>query len=122
VASVAEAREFDSRRQFAAWLGLVPRQYSSGGKTRLGHITAKGDPYLRTPLVMGARSVLQTASRRSDHLAKWALAIKERRGYHRACVDPDELMGRHRPANDRGTHARLTTGPERASPCSIQAD
>lgn len=86
VASVAEAREFDSGRQFAAWLGLVPRQYSTGGKTRLGHITAKGDPYLRTLLVMGARSVLQTANRRSDHLAKWALAIKERRGYHRACV------------------------------------
>jgi transposase len=86
VASVAEAREFDSGRQFAAWLGLVPRQYSTGGKTRLGRITAKGDPYLRTLLVMGARSVLQTAGRRSDHLAKWALAIKERRGYHRACV------------------------------------
>jgi transposase len=86
VASVAEAHEFDSGRQFAAWLGLVPRQYSTGGKTRLGRITCKGDPYLRALLVMGARSVLQTASRRSDHLAKWALAIRERRGYHRACV------------------------------------
>ncbi len=86
VASVAEAGEFSNGRQFAAWLGLVPRQYSTGGKSRLGRITAKGDPYLRTLLVMGARSVLQTASRRSDHLAKWALALKQRRGYHRACV------------------------------------
>jgi transposase len=86
VASVAEAREFRSGRQFAAWLGLVPRQYSTGGKVRLGRITAHGDPYLRTLLIMGARSMLQTASRRSDHLARWALAVRERRGYHRACV------------------------------------
>jgi transposase len=86
VASVAEAREFRDGRQFAAWLGLVPRQYSTGGKTRLGRITANGDPYLRTLLIMGARSVLQTAARRSDHLARWALAVRERRGYHRACV------------------------------------
>jgi transposase len=86
VASVAEAREFHSGRQFAAWLGLVPRQHSTGGKTRLGHITAQGDPYLRTLLVMGARAVLQTAARRTDQLARWALAIRQRRGYHRACV------------------------------------
>ena len=86
VASVAEAHEFRNGRQFAAWLGLVPRQHSTGGRTRLGHITAKGDPYLRTLLILGARSMLQTASRRSDHLARWALAVRERRGYHRACV------------------------------------
>jgi transposase len=86
VASVAEAREFGNGRQFAAWLGLVPRQHSTGGKTRLGHITCHGDPYLRTLLIMGARSMLQTASRRRDHLARWALAVRERRGYHRACV------------------------------------
>ena len=86
VATVADAKEFSSGRQFAAWLGLVPRQYSTGGKTRLGHITAKGDPYLRTLLIMGARSVLQTAIRRKDRLARWALSVRERRGYHRACV------------------------------------
>ena len=86
VASVAEAREFRSGRQFAAWLGLVSRQYSTGGKVRLGRITAHGDPYLRTLLIMGARSVLQTAARRRDHLARWAIAVRERRGYHRACV------------------------------------
>jgi transposase len=86
VATVADAREFRNGRQFAAWLGLVPRQYSTGGKTRLGHITGRGDPYLRTLLVMGARSVLQSASRRKDRLARWALSVRERRGYHRACV------------------------------------
>jgi len=86
VATVHDAHEFRSGRQFAAWLGLTPRQYSTGGKTRLGRITAKGDPYLRTLLIMGARSVLQTAARRTDRLARWALAVRERRGYHRACV------------------------------------
>jgi len=71
---------------FAAWLGLVPRQYSTGGKTRLGHITKRGDPYLRTLLVMGARSVLQRAASLTDPLSQWALAVRERRGYHRACI------------------------------------
>ena len=62
VATVGNGRDFKNGRQFAAWLGLVPRQYSTGGKTRLGHITKRGDPYLRTLLVMGARAVLQRAA------------------------------------------------------------
>lgn len=86
VASVADAREFNNGRQFAAWLGLTPKQYSTGGKTRLGRITAHGDPYLRTLLIMGARSMLQNAPKRTDRLARWALAVRARRGYHRACV------------------------------------
>jgi transposase len=86
VASVADAHEFKNGRQFAAWLGLTPKQYSTGGKTRLGRITAHGDPYLRTLLIMGARSMLQTAMRRTDRLARWALNVRARRGYHRACV------------------------------------
>jgi len=86
VASVADAHEFKNGRQFAAWLGLTPKQYSTGGKTRLGHITAHGDPYLRTLLIMGARSMLQTALRRTDRLARWALGVRARRGYHRACI------------------------------------
>lgn len=86
VASVGAAREFRNGRQFAAWLGLTPRQYSSGGKTRLGHITRRGDPYLRTLLIMGARAVLQSATRHTDRLSRWALALKARRGYHRTCV------------------------------------
>jgi transposase len=86
VASVADAREFKNGRQFAAWLGLTPKQYSTGGKTRLGRITGHGDAYLRTLLIMGARSMLQTALRRTDRLARWALGVRARRGYHRACV------------------------------------
>jgi len=86
VATVGNGHDFKNGRQFAAWLGLVPRQYSTGGKTRLGHITKRGDPYLRTLLVMGARSVLQRAAREQDPLSRWALAVQARRGYHRACV------------------------------------
>jgi len=86
VASVGDVREFKNGRQFCAWLGLVPRQHSTGGKQRLGHITGRGGPYLRTLLVMGARSVLQRASSQSDPLSRWALAVRVRRGYHRACI------------------------------------
>jgi len=86
VATVGNGRDFKNGRQFAAWLGLVPRQYSTGGRTRLGHITKRGDPYLRTLLVMGARAVLQRAVSLTDPLSRWALAVRERRGYHRACI------------------------------------
>ena len=86
VASVGTAHEFANGRQFAAWLGLVPQQWSTGGKTRLGHITKRGDAYLRTLLIMGARAVLQMAARRNDKLSRWALAVKARRGYHKAVV------------------------------------
>ena len=86
VAMVGNAREFDSGRQFAAWLGLVPGQYSSGGKTRLGHIPKAGDSYLRSLLVLGARSMLNAATGKTDSLSRWALAVAERRGYWKAVV------------------------------------
>jgi len=86
VASVGPAHEFTNGRQFAAWLGLTPRQWSTGGKTRLGRITKRGDPYLRNLLVMGARAVLRMAAGRTDKMSRWALALKERRGYHKAAV------------------------------------
>ena len=86
VATVGNARDFTSGRQFAAWLGLTPRQHSSGGKTRLGHISRRGDAYLRMLLVQGARSVLQTAMRHSDRLSRWSVSLQARRGYHKALV------------------------------------
>ena len=61
VASIGNAREFKNGRQFAAWLGLVPSQHSSGGHARLGAISCRGDRYLRTLLIQGARSSLQRA-------------------------------------------------------------
>ena len=86
VASVGRAHEFANGRQFAAWLGLVPRQWSTGGKARLGRITKRGDAYLRTLLILGARAALQMAARRDDKLSRWAIAVKERCGYHKAVV------------------------------------
>ena len=85
-ATVGNARDFRSGRQFAAWLGLTPRQHSSGGKTRLGHISRRGDAYLRCLLVQGARSVLHTAMRHSDRMSRWTLSVQARRGYHKALV------------------------------------
>lgn len=86
VATVGNARDFRSGRQFAAWLGLTPRQHSSGGKTRLGHISRRGDAYLRCLLVQGARSVLLTAMRHSDRMSRWVVSLQARRGYHKALV------------------------------------
>ena len=62
-ATVADAHQFRCGRQFAAWLGITPRQYSTGGRPRLGRITRRGDTYLRGLLVQGARSALQAALR-----------------------------------------------------------
>ncbi len=86
VAMVGNAREFDSGRQFAAWIGLVPGQYSSGGKARLGRITKAGDAYLRSLLVLGARAVLNAAANKTDSLSRWAMALRQRRGYWKAVV------------------------------------
>jgi transposase len=86
VATVGDARDFRSGRQFAAWLGLTPRQHSSGGKNRLGSITKQGDAYLRTLLILGARSVLQNAARHKDRMSRWISAIESRRGYFRTLV------------------------------------
>ncbi len=86
VATVGNAREFKNGRQFAAWIGLVPSQYSTGGKPRLGHISKRGDAYLRNLLVQGARSVLQSAPMHQDRLSRWALELQARRGYYRTLV------------------------------------
>ena len=88
VAAIGSGHDFHGGRQLAAWLGLVPGQYSSGGKTRLGYITKAGDPYLRTLLILGARSVLASAASKSktDRLSRWAVAVHARRGYGRALV------------------------------------
>ena len=86
VAMIGNASEFDSGRQLAAWLGLVPGQYSSGGKTRLGRITKAGDPYIRSLLVLGARAVLNAATNKTDSLSRGAVQLRERRGYWKAVI------------------------------------
>ncbi len=85
-ASIGCGHDFDSGRQVAAWIGLVPGQYSSGGKARLGRITKAGDGYLRSLLVMGARAVLNSLGDKQDRFSRWARALEERRGYWRAVI------------------------------------
>lgn len=85
VATVGDAREFKNGRQFAAWIGLVPAQHSTG-KARLGHISKRGDAYLRNLFVQGVRSVLQSAGAHQDRISRWALELQQRRGYYRALV------------------------------------
>lgn len=86
VAMVGNGHEFSCGRQFAAWLGLTPGQYSSGGKSRLGRITKAGDSYLRSLLVLGARAVLNAAANKTDRISTWAKALAERRGYWRTVI------------------------------------
>jgi len=86
VATVGDARLFKNGRQLAAWLGLVPRQHSTGGKSRLGRITKRGDVYLRTLLVHGARSVLRHLAAKGDAKSRWGTALAARRGFNKAAV------------------------------------
>jgi len=86
VASVADFRQFKSAAQFGAWLGLVPSQNSSGGKTSLGRITKRGDDYLRTLLIQAAKSAVMTAHKRSDRISRWVVQLTARAGWQKAVV------------------------------------
>ena len=86
VASVGEAKEFKNGRHLSAWLGLVPRQHSSGGKSQLRGLSKRGDKYLRTLLIHGARSVLRYAVGKTDVQSRWLQDLVARRGYNRAAV------------------------------------
>ena len=86
VATVAEPRDFNHGRDLSANLGLVPREHSTGGKQRLYGITKRGDRYLRTLLIHGARSALRCADGKDDRILRWALKLAERRGQNVAAV------------------------------------
>ena len=86
LASIGGGHDFKNGRQVAAWMGLTPGQYSSGGKARLGRITKAGDPYLRSLLVMGARAVLAGLGDKQDGFSRWARSLQERRGYWKAVI------------------------------------
>jgi transposase len=89
-ASAGSARHFQSGRHFASWLGLTPREFSSGNTRRIGHLSKRGDVYVRMLLTHGARSVLTRARtlQRSGHplnrLQQWAVELEQRRGHNKA--------------------------------------
>ena len=85
-ASVGDFKQFKNGHQFGAWLGIVPRQHSSGGTVRLGSITKRGDDYLRTLLIQGAKSAVMTANKRDDPNSKWLVQLTARVGWQKACI------------------------------------
>ena len=86
VASIADANSFDNGRQVSAWLGLVPRQCSSGGKSTLLGMSKRGDAYLRTLLIHGARSAILAAQRKSKNTNLWLTNLLNRRHPNIAAV------------------------------------
>ena len=100
VGTVGHIHAFRRARQFASWLGLTPREYSSGARRRLGGISKRGDVYLRCLLTHGARAVLHTAHRRTTahepltRLHQWALTVQARRGHNKAAIAVANKLGR----------------------------
>jgi transposase len=87
VAAIGDGSEFKNGRHLAAWVGLVPRQFSSGDRKVLMGISKRGNQHLRTLLVHGARAVVRTAPRKTDLNNQWVNQLRERRGFNRATVE-----------------------------------
>ena len=85
-ASIGDPHQFRSGREMAAWIGLVPRQYSTGGKTRLGGVGRRANHYLRRQLVHGARSVALRLKAKTDARSLWFQAVIDRRGFNKGIV------------------------------------
>jgi len=86
VAAVGDGAEFKNGRHLAAWVGLVPRQFSSGDRKVLMGISKRGSQHLRSLLVHGARAVVRTAPNKTDPNNQWVNQLRERRGFNRATV------------------------------------
>lgn len=86
VATVNDAKHFNTRSSFAAWIGLVSRQYSTGGKAHLGRISKRGEKHIRTSLIHGARAVIVNCNNKIDRTSMWVKDLVERRGFKRAAV------------------------------------
>jgi transposase len=86
IATVGDAKTFRNGREMSAWLGLVPKQNSSGGKTVLGGISKRGDCYVRKLLIQGARTFVKICDTKTDRLGCWVLSKKVRGGFNKAAV------------------------------------
>ena len=86
MATVGDARAFTNGRQLAAWLGLTPREHSSGGKHRRLGITKRGDGYLRKLLIHGARAMLRLTPKREDAKSRWVENLRRRAHVNVAAV------------------------------------
>lgn len=86
IAAIGNGRQFKCGRQVGAWLGLVPRQYGTGGQIQLRGVTKNGDRYLRTLMIHGSRSVISLGLKSRPELAQWVQPIIDRRGFNKAVV------------------------------------
>ncbi len=99
-AAVGDVHTFRSGRHLASWMGLTPREHSSGGKRRLGRISKQGNPYLRTLLIHGARSALLAAERKRkagralSYLEQWGLELAKQKPHNQAAVAVANKMAR----------------------------
>jgi len=93
-AAAGDGKDFVNGRHFSAWIGLVPGQHSTGGKTVLLGISKRGNAYLRTLFIHGARAVLRHSAGKGDRFSLWAQALLERRGHNKACVAVANKMAR----------------------------
>ncbi len=93
-AAAGDGKDFVNGRHYSAWLGLVPGQHSSGGKTVLLGISKRGNAYLRTLYIHGARAVLRHSANKTDRFSLWAQAVLARRGQNKACVAVANKMAR----------------------------
>ena len=93
-AAAGDGKDFVNGRHYSAWLGLVPGQHSTGGKTTLLGISKRGNAYLRTLYIHGARAVLRHSTNKTDRFSLWAQAVLARRGHNRACVAVANKMAR----------------------------
>ncbi len=93
-AAAGDGKDFVNGRHYSAWIGLVPGQHSSGGKTVLLGISKRGNAYLRTLYIHGARAVLRHSANKTDKFSLWAQAVLARRGQNKACVAVANKMAR----------------------------
>lgn len=93
-AAAGNGKDFVNGRHFSAWIGLVPGQHSTGGKSTLLGISKRGNAYLRTLFIHGARAVLRHSANKTDRFSLWAQALLERRGHNKACVAVANKMAR----------------------------
>lgn len=112
VATIGDPTVFKNGREVAAWLGLVPQQHSSGNKLVLGSITKRGDRYIRTLLIHGARTVIKTCGNKTDKKSQWVIEKKLRIGFNKTAV---ALANK----NARIIWAMLTTGESYRKPLAI---
>lgn len=94
-ATIGEAKQFKNGRHFAAFLGLVPKEHSSGNKQKLMGISKRGNTYIRNMLIHGGRAVVNAVKRKTDDYSLWIKRIKDERGYNKAAVAVANKNARH---------------------------